>query len=661
MSESTTKTKAKDIVSKETTVKYLVDNSNRFNNLINTIKSTASMSVTGITNFVVNHENPYLVDFILKKCFVTEQLYNGTVDFDSVELQHGRPGRGSSVRYLDELIYGTFKMKEENGQPVPDIDPKTGKIRREHDGFVTRKGLYHGKCQDKILVVKNMDYTLDFCKSEDPGVIDTRALMLLDRFRDPKNRIGCCMILITNKPLDLPFKVNVVEIESVGNFEVRHILNVYMKTFKEKKFDIHVTPSQIEQVVRKLSGLTYTEACDVLGYSLIRARKKDDKQTIDMAKALRVMRKKVNADFMNGGFGLQQLVARPWEDYICPEESNFTFDVKKLLRDFREVEKLTEEQKTLVSTKKGTKATLKKEEVLVKTVEDLRTRMPHVIVLYGQGGVGKSAFPVHLAGLLDMDIWDFNINATHSKWIGQGGEQMRESLKKINQSSHVIVRIDEYDRAIGSTNERGGGMHEAHKQVESEFMNWLQNSQEENLFVKRNIFVVMTTNHVRNITGPMLRSGRADLVIDIGSFDTNSIKEAFTSCARRMKNRGVSVVGFNDDKDLQKAINGLDLDRLSELAKIKRFTVRDIEMLVIEMAAHKYYFEKYGDKKGIPWTTESFAKVLEKSVGSVKDGSTGELVLGDRRFNEEDEEDIQVEFSDVCDIDKLKEVSFDDE
>ena len=50
-------------------------------------------------------------------------------------------------------------------------------------------------------------------------------------------------------------------------------------------------------------------------------------------------------------------------------------------------------------------------------------------------------------------------------------------------------------------------------------MNWLQNSQEENLFVKNNIFVIMTTNHKDNITGPLLRSGRADLVIDIDNFD----------------------------------------------------------------------------------------------------------------------------------------------
>ena len=247
----------------------------------------------------------------------------------------------------------------------------------------------------------------------------------------------------------------------------------------------------------------------------------------------------------------------------------------------------------------------------------------------------NSAFPVHLAGLLEFDVWDFNINECHSKWVGEGSEKMRETLKKLTKSSHLIVRIDEYDRAMGSTGESGGGMHEAHKQVESEFMNWLQNSQEENVFVKQNIFIVMTTNHKENITGPMLRSGRADLVIDIDNFDTKSMKEAFVSAARRMTNRGFKVVGFKNQKLLEEAINKLNLDKLAETAMVKGFTVRDVDVFISEMSAHYYYFKKGND--GFDWTTENFMKVLSKSQGSIKDTTTGELVLGDRFANEVEE------------------------
>jgi len=48
------------------------------------------------------------------------------------------------------------------------------------------------------------------------------------------------------------------------------------------------------------------------------------------------------------------------------------------------------------------------------------------------------------------------------------------------------------------------------------------------------------------------------------------------------------------------------------------------------MAAHDYYYKLTG--KGLQWNTETFLEVLENSQGSVRDSSTGELVLGDRQI-----------------------------
>jgi len=349
------------------------------------------------------------------------------------------------------------------------------------------------------------------------------------------------------------------------------------------------------------------------------------------------------------------LASKPWADYICPENSNFTYDVKKILRDFQEIDLLRKQAEELVSEKKD-------DSIPTRNIQAIRSRMPHVIVLYGKGGVGKSAFPLHFAGLLDFDVWDFNVNATHSKWIGEGAERMREATTKISKASHLVVRIDEYDRAIGATESSGQGMHEVHKQVESEFMNWLQNSQEENLFVKNDVFLVLTTNHKENITGPLLRSGRADLVIDIAEFDTKSMKETFLSAPRRMENRGVVVVGFNTREKFEKAVFSLDIDRMASITSQKGFTVRDVDTVLQEMAAHNYYYNRTG--KGIPWTNENFIKVLENSEGSAKGDNTSELVLGDRFLLEQaSKADAQKTFPffDECnrgfDLDKFMDTS----
>jgi len=628
----------------------LVGISEKFQRLKKECVVAVRLSLTGITNLVVNYEDQALVEAFLDSCYGTvnqktgelqyKELYNDTYNIDAVELQKGSPGAGNALAYLDEFIYGTFERDKTQkpdgltGEFPVKIDPKTGKRLRNKDGFVLRKSRV---IHDPILVIRNLDYCIDFCK-EEPALIDPRAVYIFDNFRHPHIKRGCVMLLISNKKLKLPFKTRTIRFESVDEVEANHIIDSAIDLFGKYKIQVSFTESQKEQIIRKLSGLTYTEAsdifCEVMSNSKDKNKSKEGVQEIDSQVVIRKLRQKVNSSFMEDSFGLSHLTPRPWEDYICPESSNFTTDVKKIVRDFQEIKELKDVKDNLISTKQD-------EGVVEKNITAIRSRMPHVIVLYGKGGVGKSAFPVHFAGLLDFDAWDFNINACHSKWIGEGSERMREALIKITQASHVIVRVDEYDRAMGSTSASGHGMHEAHKQVESEFMNWLQNNQEEGIFAKRDIFVILTTNHKENITGPLLRSGRADLVIDISDFDEKSMIEAFKSAPRRMTNRGVSVLGFKDLNEFQGVLSELDIEKLAPIASKKGFTVRDVDILLQEMAAHRYYFRK--GKSKINWTTEYFIKVLEHSEGSTKAEDTGELILGDRYLMEDKKEEPQMQ------------------
>lgn len=637
---------------------FLVENDPKFGTLKTRLGVAVRLSLPGITNLVVNYEDSSLVNDFLLFSFKKMELYNETIETDAVELQQGSPGNGHATTYLDRMIFGSFKTTEDKELGVNtifDIDPQTGKRMREPDGFVNRSSVKRGGAKDKLLIIRNIDQSLDFCRTE-IGVIDLRSLWIFDNFRNPKVRQGCRLLLVTNKRLKFPFKVGVVEFERVQTSSGNHIIDGFKDLYSGSGYAIDFNDSQRQQIIRKICGLTYTEAASAVSESISNSLVGGGKKEIDSFKAIKLLREKINRNFMEDAQGLSHLTSRPWEDYICPESSNFTYDVAKILRDFEEIKSLKEQRKEEVLNNDKSAATL-------RSIDAIQARMPHVIILYGKGGVGKSAFPIHFAGLLDFDVWDFNISACHSKWVGEGSERMREALKKISLTSHVVIRIDEYDRAIGSGAASGQGMHSAHKQVESEFMNWLQNAQEDNLFVKNNIFVVLTTDHKDNITGPLLRSGRADLVIDIDNFDVKSMKETFLSAPRRMENRGVNVTGFKTQDEFLQAVEKLDLDKLANLASLKNFTVRDVDTLLKEMSAHHYYFLK--GKKGAEWTTDNFAKVLENSVGSAKDDDTCELVLGDRYLFEEDQpkqqEESQLAFpflSSPFDVEKIKKQSF---
>ena len=624
----------------------LVSNSDKFKKLRKECIVSVKLSLTGITNLVVNYEDPCLVDCFLNACFKPEELYRKTYEMDAVELQKGRPGSGFATQYIDNTIYGTIKrsasMDTSALEDSADVqDKNSGKRQRNPDGFVSRPEVISGTCEDRLLIIRNVDHCLDFCQTDScgniQGIIDPRSLHLFDNFRNPTVRKKCRILLVTNQKLKFPFKIKCIEFDPVDEFEAEHVVSSFSMLYKKGGYTVEFNTNHRSQIIRKLKGLTYTEAGDAFGGALSRhSETGTNGKIIDPLKVIRNLRKKINAGFMEDAMGLTALTSRPWADYICPEASNFTFDIKKMIRDFNEINRLKEEKEKLVVVGKD-------DEGIDSTMEAIRTRMPHVIILYGRGGVGKSAYPIHFAGLLDFDVWDFNINATHSKWIGEGPERMRETLARISKASHLVVRIDEYDRAMGANDSAGQGMHSAFKQVESEFMNWLQNVQEEGVLVKNDIFLVLTTNHKENITGPLLRSGRADLVMDIADFDVTSMKQTFQSAHRRMKNRGVLVMGFSDYDQLAQAIANLDLDRLAGIATGKGFTVRDIDVLIQEMASHLYYFKK--DGSGIQWTTDNFVKVLENSTGSAKDENTNELILGDRCLMEgEKEKDPQTMF-----------------
>ena len=395
----------------------MVVESEKFQRLSKLCGMATRTSLSGITNLVVNFEDPSLVDSFLKACFKSEKvLYNETFDIDAVELQRGRPGRGFAAGFLDELIYGTLECEEQTdglGNKVAKIDPQNGSRCRKQDGFVNRREVWDNTVKDKTLIIKNLDFCMDFC-TRVAGEIDATNLNIFDNFRNPEIKQSCRILLVTNKRIKFPFAIRVVEMDPVDSFEANHIIDGLIGHYISRGYTVGLSNSQRRQVSRKLSGLTYTNAVAALTESLSvdslkdwspaeipkDEKEKDSKireKTIDTLKVLKNLREKINKSFMQDAKGLTHLNSKPWEDYICSDSSNFTWDIRKILRDFEEIDELKKER-VKVALETGN------DDEITERIDAIRARIPRVFVLTGRGGIGKSAFPIHFAGLLDFDV-----------------------------------------------------------------------------------------------------------------------------------------------------------------------------------------------------------------------------------------------------------------
>jgi len=294
------------------TIDELITNSNKFQQLSKECATTTMYSITGITNLVVNYENPSLVDKFLKSCFPRlKELYRSTYNIDAVELQAGQPGRGNASFYIDSLIFGTCEMEEDAQGMGLAVEPKrdiqTGARKRKSDGFVSRPEVKDNQAKDVLLVIRNIDYCMDFCK-ESPGEIDARALDIFDKFRDPNIKRKCRILLVSNVPLKFPFKTRVVSFAPVDEYEAEHILNSFVLLYKQSEYKIEFTDKQKEQIKRKLCGLTYSEASDALLQSLSsKSETEAGSKEIDPLKVIRSLRKNINDNFMSKAVGVTSL------------------------------------------------------------------------------------------------------------------------------------------------------------------------------------------------------------------------------------------------------------------------------------------------------------------------------------------------------------------
>jgi transitional endoplasmic reticulum ATPase len=176
-------------------------------------------------------------------------------------------------------------------------------------------------------------------------------------------------------------------------------------------------------------------------------------------------------------------------------------------------------------------------------------------LLYGPPGTGKTLLAKAAARESEANFIATKSSDLLSKWYGESEQQIARLFNRARQVAPTIIFIDELDSLVPA---RGGGLGEP--QVTERVVNTIL-AEMDGLEELQNVVVIGATNRPTLIDPALLRPGRFDELIYVGTPDTAGRRRILAIHTRNMP--------IADDVDLEKIAQRTD-----------RFTGADLEDLV---------------------------------------------------------------------------------
>lgn len=148
--------------------------------------------------------------------------------------------------------------------------------------------------------------------------------------------------------------------------------------------------------------------------------------------------------------------------------------------------------------------------------ENNELTVPRGILLTGEPGVGKTMFAKAFANEVNASLFFASGSDFAELYVGVGAKRIRNLFRTARISAPSIIFIDEFD-AIGS---REGMFKDSER---TSVINQLL-TEMDGLGIKRDVFVIATTNYENKIDSALLRPGRIDRKINVPSPDKHTRK-----------------------------------------------------------------------------------------------------------------------------------------
>ena len=217
-----------------------------------------------------------------------------------------------------------------------------------------------------------------------------------------------------------------------------------------------------------------------------------------------------------------------------------------------------------------------------KKFTDMGARIPKGVLLVGQPGTGKTLLAKAVAGEAGVPFYSISGSDFVEMFVGVGASRVRDLFEQAKKNAPCIIFIDEID-AVGR--QRGAGLGGGHDEREQTLNQLLV--QMDGFSDNEGVIILAATNRPDVLDKALLRAGRFDRQIVVGSPDVKAREQILEVHARKKK--------LAEDVDLRviakntSGFAGADLENvLNEAALLAaRRNYKEIGMKEIEDAMVK--------------------------------------------------------------------------
>lgn len=200
---------------------------------------------------------------------------------------------------------------------------------------------------------------------------------------------------------------------------------------------------------------------------------------------------------------------------------------------------------------------------------------PKTLIFFGPPGTGKTHFVKAMAGTLAWWYIEISPSQLMADGVDRIGMNLRRTMEKVRKLDEAVVFIDEFEEIASSRDDAS----RVDRSITNELLKQVPLLKQQG----KRILLVCATNYIRQLDHALLRPGRFDCIIPVGSLDDDG--------------RRTILQHYNTRIHAQE----INLDLVVSMTQ--NFTPADIELLY-QIIAQRAFEQEYESRRDNAVTTE---------------------------------------------------------